>query len=89
MRTTSGRSTDALARLGKLRMHQKGGRRAPHKPLLVLMALRRLLATGSSELLHGHELRPRSGTPPPDSGHVHWHTDQVFKGRPLATAATG
>lgn len=39
--------------------------------------------------LHGNELRPRSGTPPPDSKHVHWHTKQVFKGQPLSTANTG
>jgi putative restriction endonuclease len=39
--------------------------------------------------LHGHELRPRSGTSPPDSKHVSWHTKQVFKGQPLSTATTG
>jgi putative restriction endonuclease len=39
-----------LARLGRLRQHQRGGRRSPHKPLLVLLALGRLAATGSSEL---------------------------------------
>ena len=39
-----------IARLGALRQHQRGGQRSPHKPLLVLLALGRLLATGSSEL---------------------------------------
>jgi len=39
--------------------------------------------------LHDRELRPRSGTPRPDSKHVDWHTDQVFKGQPLNTASTG
>ncbi len=39
--------------------------------------------------LRGRKLRPRSGTPPPDSGHINWHTDQVFKGQPLSTASTG
>lgn len=37
-----------LARLASLRQHQRNGQRAPHKPLLVLLALGRLLATGSS-----------------------------------------
>ena len=39
-----------LARLGSLRQHLQGGQRSPHKPLLVLLALGRLAATGSSEL---------------------------------------
>ncbi|WP_229399581.1 phosphorothioated DNA-binding restriction endonuclease [Micromonospora okii] len=37
-------------RLTSLRLHQQHGRRAPHKPLLVLQALGRLASTGSSEL---------------------------------------
>jgi len=40
----------ALARLGSLRQHQRRGQRSPHKPLLVLLALGRLAATGSSQL---------------------------------------
>jgi putative restriction endonuclease len=39
-----------LARLGSLRQHQRRGQRSPHKPLLVLLALGRLAATGSSQL---------------------------------------
>lgn len=39
-----------VARLASLRQHQRGGQRSPHKPLLVLLALGRLAATGSSEL---------------------------------------
>jgi putative restriction endonuclease len=39
-----------LARLGSLRQHRQRGRRSPHKPLLVLLALGRLAATGSSDL---------------------------------------
>jgi len=40
-----------LARFGSLQQHQrKDGQRAPHKPLLVLLALGRLAAIGSSEL---------------------------------------
>jgi putative restriction endonuclease len=37
-------------RLASLRLHQQNGRRSPHKPLLVLLALGRFAATGSSEL---------------------------------------
>jgi len=39
-----------LARFASLRQHQRDGQRSPHKPLLVLLALGRLAATGSSEL---------------------------------------
>lgn len=45
-----GAADDVLARLRSLRQHQQGGRRSPHKPLLVLLALGRLAATGSSAL---------------------------------------
>jgi putative restriction endonuclease len=41
---------DVLARLASLRQHQQAGRRSPHKPLLVLLALGQLRSTGSSEL---------------------------------------
>ncbi|GAA2709447.1 phosphorothioated DNA-binding restriction endonuclease [Micromonospora olivasterospora] len=41
---------EVLDRLTSLRLHQQQGRRAPHKPLLVLLALGRLAGTGSSEL---------------------------------------
>ncbi|NEK57036.1 restriction endonuclease [Geodermatophilus sabuli] len=40
----------ALERLSSLRQHQQDSRRSPHKPLLVLLALGRLAATGSSRL---------------------------------------
>jgi putative restriction endonuclease len=39
-----------LERFASLRQHQRHGQRSPHKPLLVLLALGRLAATGSSEL---------------------------------------
>lgn len=39
-----------LARLASLRQHQHDGKRSPHKPLLVLLALGQLAAHGSSEL---------------------------------------
>ena len=39
-----------LGRLLALRQHQHGGKRSPHKPLLALLALGQLAATGSSQL---------------------------------------
>jgi putative restriction endonuclease len=39
-----------LDSFASLRQHQHDGQRSPHKPLLVLLALGRLAATGSSEL---------------------------------------
>lgn len=39
---------ELLDRLSSLRRHQQNGKRAPHKPLLVLLALGRLAETGSS-----------------------------------------
>ncbi|GAB3198142.1 HNH endonuclease [Geodermatophilus arenarius] len=41
---------EVLEQLASLRQHQQDGRRSPHKPLLVLLALSRLAASGSSEL---------------------------------------
>lgn len=43
-------ANDVLARLESLRPHQQDGHRAPHKPLLALLAMGRLTNTGSSEL---------------------------------------
>jgi putative restriction endonuclease len=40
----------ALDRLAALRQHERDGRRSPHKPLLVLLALGRLASTGSSRV---------------------------------------
>lgn len=37
-----------VARFSLLRQHQQDGKRSPHKPLLVLAALGRLVANGSS-----------------------------------------
>jgi putative restriction endonuclease len=45
-----GPSHDWVDRLAALRQHQHNGKRAPHKPLLLLMALGRLAETGSSEM---------------------------------------
>jgi putative restriction endonuclease len=41
-------TAEALERLSSLRQHERNGRRAPHKPLLLLLALGRLASTGSS-----------------------------------------
>ncbi|WP_412543053.1 HNH endonuclease [Longispora sp. K20-0274] len=45
-----GEGGDVLARLAELRLHQRDGRRSPHKPLLVLLALGRLSTTGTSQI---------------------------------------
>lgn len=44
----AGRHAAPVERLLALRQHHMDGRRSPHKPLLVLLALGRLAATGSS-----------------------------------------
>lgn len=41
---------EVLERLTSLRLHQQNGRRAPHKPLLVLLVMGQLARGGSSEL---------------------------------------
>ena len=43
-------TADPLERLLALRLHQQDGHRSPHKPLLALVALGRLLSSGSSQL---------------------------------------
>ena len=48
---TDAEAAALLARFGSLQQHQRqDGQRSPHKPLLVLLALGRLAAIGSSEL---------------------------------------
>ena len=44
------RTSEVLGRFASLRQHQRDGHRSPHKPLLVLLALGRMAAGGSSEL---------------------------------------
>ena len=48
--TNEGPRHEWVDRLSSLKQYQHNGKRAPHKPLLVLMALVRLAETGSSEL---------------------------------------
>ena len=48
--TDEGELEGWVERLNALRQYQHNGKRVPHKPLLVLMALGRLAETGSSEL---------------------------------------
>lgn len=43
-------TAEAYERLLSLRLHQQQGRRSPHKPLLALLALGRLLGTGRSDV---------------------------------------
>lgn len=47
---TASSPQEVLSRLSTLRQNRYRGRRAPHKPLLALLALGRLTATGSSAL---------------------------------------
>jgi putative restriction endonuclease len=50
-RMTNGEAPeDWVERVSALKQYSHNGKRAPHKPLLVLMALGRLVETGSSEL---------------------------------------
>ena len=49
---------EVLARVSSLRQYTQDGRRYPHKPLLVLLALGRLSATGSSRLLWNEAEEP-------------------------------
>jgi putative restriction endonuclease len=49
-RRADGHAARVVARLASLRQYQRGSVRSPHKPLLVLLALGRLAASGSSEL---------------------------------------
>ena len=49
--SASGSASGGIAeRFAALRQHQRNGRRSPHKPLLVLLALGRLVQDGSSTL---------------------------------------
>ena len=50
VRMDTGAGTEVVARLASSRQYQRNGQRSPHKPLLVLLALGRLAATGSSQL---------------------------------------
>src|SRR3712207_3134324 len=50
MATPEANGREVIERLASLRQHQQDGRRSPHKPLLVLLALSRLATHGSSEL---------------------------------------
>ncbi|WP_328654423.1 HNH endonuclease [Micromonospora sp. NBC_00330] len=52
---------ELLARIAALRLHQRDGRRSPHKPLLILLALGRLAATGSSAMTW-HEAQLQLGS---------------------------
>jgi putative restriction endonuclease len=48
--TSSEELEDWVERVSTLRQYQSNGKRVPHKPLLVLIALGRLAETGNSEL---------------------------------------
>jgi putative restriction endonuclease len=48
MESADAATAQALQRLASLRQHERNGRRSPHKPLLLLLALGRLASSGSS-----------------------------------------
>jgi len=48
--SATGASSEVVERLTRLRQHQQDGKRSPHKPLLVLLALGHFAQTGSSQL---------------------------------------
>lgn len=50
MRPSALKNDEILERLASLRQHEREGRRSPHKPLLVLLALGRMTESGSSEI---------------------------------------
>ena len=68
-------------RLLHLRQHQEDGRRSPHKPLLVLMALGKLAETGSSRLadLLAEFGPPRRSEPKPEYPFTRLRSDMVRK----------
>ena len=49
-RSATMRQVDVLERMSQLRQYQQDGKRAPHKPLLVLLALGNLVSNGSSRV---------------------------------------
>ena len=49
-----------LQRVASMRRYQRGGERAPHKPLLLLFLLGRLQATGSSAATYAEAEEPVS-----------------------------
>lgn len=83
-------STEVLERLTHLRQHQKDGKRSPHKPLLVLLALGQFVDTGSSQMewsvvekrlgrLLAEFGPPSRGTPHPEFPFTRLRSDLVWQ----------
>ena len=86
----TGPSSDVLERLTRLRQHQQDGKRSPHKPLLVLLALGQFSQTGSSKLewnvaeerlgrLLAEFGPPRRGAPHPEFPFTRLRSDLVWQ----------
>lgn len=83
-------ANSVIERLTRLRQHQQDGKRSPHKPLLVLLALGQLSGTGSSamewtevEQRLGNLLiefgPPRKGNAPPEFPFTRLRSDLVWQ----------
>ena len=81
---------DLIDRLTSLRQHQDAGRRSPHKPLLVLLALGQLVNTGSSRMQWGEVDErlgfllqefgpPRKGSAKPEYPFTRLRSDMVWE----------
>ncbi len=88
--STTGASAEVIERLTRLRQHQQDGKRSPHKPLLVLLALGQFAQTGSSRLewndveerlgrLLAEFGPPRRGTPHPEFPFTRLRSDLVWQ----------
>ncbi len=82
--------SEVLERLYQLRQHQQDGKRSPHKPLLVLLALGQFEQTGSSAMewnvaeerlsrLLSEFGPPRRGTPHPEFPFTRLRSDLVWQ----------
>jgi len=88
--SSTGASAEVVERLTRLRQHQQDGKRSPHKPLLVLLALGQFAQTGSSRLewnvveerlgrLLAEFGPPRRGTPHPEFPFTRLRSDLVWQ----------
>lgn len=88
--SATGASSEVLERLTHLRQHQQDGKRSPHKPLLVLIALGQFAQTGSSKIewnvveerlgrLLAEYGPPRRGAPHPEFPFTRLRSDLVWQ----------
>lgn len=85
----SAAEAEFLQRLGRLNVDRSGGQRKPHKPLLMLLAIARLMVRGEREVRFADvedDLRhllvlyapPVKGRPQPELPYWHLQTDEVW-----------